>query len=92
MFIRCRPDHPHERGHLLVGELLDESEVQERDPTTTVEQVVARMRVAVEPVHAIEAAEHEAEQAFTGEVAFVLRPLDHLLPRRAGDELAGQHP
>ena len=92
MFVRRRLDHSHEGGHLRVGELLDEPEVQEGDATVAVEQVVARVRIAVEPVHAVEAAEDESEEALAGEVALVLRPLDHLLPRGAGDEVAGQHP
>ncbi len=58
----------------VVGEVLDQPEVEERHPAVTVEQVVAGMRVAVERVHAVQAAEHEAEQHLAGEVALVLDP------------------
>ena len=75
-----------------VGESLDQSEVEERHAAATVEQVVAGMGVAVEAVHAVQAAEHETEQALAGEVALVLRPSEHLLPCRATDQVAGQHP
>ena len=85
-------DHADERCHLVLGEVLDQSEVEEGDPPALVEQVVAGMWITVEPVHAVQAAEHEAEQALAGEVALVLRPLEHLLPGRAIDELAGEHP
>ena len=55
------------------------------------EQVVAGVRVAVERLHPVQAAEHEAEDALAGEVALVLVPREDLPPRRADDELAGQH-
>ena len=90
--VRRGAHHRHERGDLGVGEVLDQAEVEERHPTAAVEQVVARMGVAVELVHPVQRAEHEAEQALAGEVALVLVPGEQLLPRRAGDQLGRQHP
>ena len=61
-------------SHLVGAEVLDEPEVEERDLAVAVEQVVARVRVAVEGVHAVEAAEHEAEERLAGEVALGAGP------------------
>ena len=53
-------------------ELLDQAEVEERDLPAGPEQVVARVRVAVERVQPVEAAEHEAVDGLGGQVALVL--------------------
>ena len=89
---RRRLDHRLERVHLVVGEVLDEPEVEERDRAVAVEQVVARMRIAVERVEPVQAAEHEAEDGLAGEVALAAGPTSAAPPRRADDELGGQHP
>jgi hypothetical protein len=65
-------DHRGQRLHLLGGEVLDQAEVQERDPAAAVEQVVARVRIAVEGVRLVQAAEHEAVDRLRGQVAFGL--------------------
>ena len=75
-----------------VGEVLDQAEVEERDLAVAVEQVVARMRVAVERVHAVQAAEHEAEEASPARSRSSCGHCEHLLPGGAGDQLGGQHP
>ena len=62
---------------------LDQPEVEERDVPAGPEQVVARVRVAVERVQPVEAAEHEAEDRLGREVALVLRPALDLGEARA---------
>ena len=66
----------HRREHLQLGvaEVAHEPEVEERDPPVAVEQVVARVRIAVERAHPVQAAEHEAEQRLAGEVALGAGP------------------
>src|ERR1700722_4047135 len=56
------------------AEMPDEPEVKEGDLAAAVEQVVARVRVAVEGAHVVQAAEDEAVDRLGGQVAFVLRP------------------
>ena len=85
------PHHRLEHVELGVAEVAHEAEVDERDAPVAVEQVVARMRIAVERAHPVQAAEHEPEQPLAGEVALLLVPPEHVAPRRAGDQLAGQH-
>src|SRR5262245_24724325 len=73
----------HDGVHEHVGEWLElawlealhEPEVEERDPTAGVEEVVAGMGIAVERLQTPEAAEHEAVDRLGGEVAFGLAPL-----------------
>ena len=52
--------------------VLHEPEVEEGDLTSTAEEVVAGMRITVERVHPIDAAENESEDRFRGLVAFAL--------------------
>ena len=85
-------DQPGEDGDLVAAEVADEAEVEERDPPVAVEQVVARVGVAVERLHPVQAAEHEAKQAFADLVALALVPRQRLSPRGAGGEVGGQHP
>ena len=59
---------------LGVGEVLDQPEVEERHPAAGLEQVVARVRVAVEGAQPVEAAEHEAVDRLGGQVALGLVP------------------
>ncbi len=66
--------HLHERLQFGGGEVPDQPEVDEGDPAAAVEQVVARVRVAVEGAHVVQAAEDEAVDRFGGQVAFVLGP------------------
>jgi len=54
--------------------VLDEPEVEEGDPAAALEQVVARVRVAVEGADLIQAAEDEPVDRLRGQVTFVLRP------------------
>src|SRR3954471_9742523 len=61
------------------GEVLHQSEVEERDAPTGVEQVVARVRVTVERTEPVEAAEHESVDGFGREVFLRLRPLEQLV-------------
>jgi len=73
-----------ERFELDVGEVLDQPVVEERDPAAAVEQVVAGVRVAVERVRVIQAAEHEPVDRLRGQVAFLLRPGGQLGEPRPG--------
>ena len=52
--------HRRERLQFGGGEVPDQPEVEEGDPAAALEQVVARVRVAVEGAHLIQAAEDEA--------------------------------
>jgi hypothetical protein len=85
-------DHRGQRLHLLGGEVLDQAEVQERDPAAAVEQVIARVRVAVEHVRLVQAAEHEAVDRLRGQVALGLRPAGQRGEPGPVRELAGHHP
>ncbi len=69
--------------------MLDQPEIQEGDPAAAVEQVVARMRVAVEGVHLVQAPEHEPVDRLPGQVALGLRPAGQLREPRAVREVAG---
>jgi hypothetical protein len=66
--------HLHQRFQLRLAEVLDAPDVEEGDPAAPVEQVVARMRVAVEGADPVQAAEHEPVDRLGGQVAFSLRP------------------
>ena len=87
----CCLDHLDERRHLGVAEVLHQPEVEERDAPVAMEQIVARVRVAVERVHPVQAAKDEPEEHFAHSIAVLLRPLQHLLPRLAVNQLAGDH-
>ena len=50
------------------------------------------MRVAVEGLQPVEAAEHEAEDGLAGQVALLLGPALHLVVAGADDQLAREHP
>jgi hypothetical protein len=64
----------------VVAEVLHQAEVEERDLAVAVEQVVAGVRVAVEQVHAVEAAEHEAEQGLADRSRWCWSHVQHLCP------------
>ena len=85
-------DHPGEHGDLVGAEVADEPEVEERDPPVAVEQVVAGVRVAVEGLHPVQAAEDEAEQHFADQIALALVPRQHLAPCRPDGEVGREHP
>jgi hypothetical protein len=85
-------DHRGQRLHLLGREVLDQAEVQEGDPPAAVEQVVARVRIAVEGVRLVQAAEHEAVDSLRGQVPLGLRPAGQLGEPGPVGELAGHHP
>ena len=85
-------DHRDQRPELVVGEVLDQPEIQEGDPPAGVEQVVPRVRVAVERVRPVQAAEHEPVDRLRGQVALVLRPGGQLGEPRAVGQFAGHHP
>jgi hypothetical protein len=70
--------------------VLDEAEVEEADPAVAMEEVVAGVRVAVESVHPVDAAKHESEDRFGGQITLVLRPLFQLGEARAVDVLGRQ--
>jgi hypothetical protein len=65
-------DHRDQWPELVLAEVLDQAEVQEGDPAAAVEQVVPRVRVAVEGVRLVQAAEHEPVDGLGGQVAFGL--------------------
>ena len=81
-----------EHGDLVGAEVADEAEVEEGDPPVAVEQVVAGVRVAVERLHPVEAAEHEAEQSLADQVALALVPRQRLAPGGPDGEVGRQHP
>jgi hypothetical protein len=72
--------------------VLDEPEVEEGDPAAGVEQVVARVRVAVEGADFVQAAEDEAVDRLRGQVAFVLGPAGEFGEAGSAGKLAGHHP
>src|SRR5579859_3818603 len=82
-------DHLHERPQFGGGEVLDQAEVEEGDPAAAMEQVVARVRVAVKGAHLVQAAEDEAVDGLAGQVAFVLRPGGNFGEADAAGQLAG---
>ncbi len=86
------PDHLVEVVELVLGEVLHQAEVEEGDPAAGVEQVVARVGVAVEGPQAVEAAEGEAVEGLGGQVLLVLGPGEQLVPAHAVGELGGEHP
>ena len=55
------------------------------------EQVVAGVWVAIERMHAVEAAEHKTEEDLADAVLLVLRPRQHLVPRAAVHQFARDH-
>ena len=84
--------HVQERLQFGGGEVPDQPEVQEGDLAAAVEQVVARVRVAVEGAHLVQAAEDEAVDGLGGQVAFVLGPAGEFGEAGAAGQLAGDHP
>jgi len=72
--------------------VLDKTEVQEGDPAAPVEQVVARVRVAVEGADLVQAAEGEAVDRLRGQVAFALRPVREVGEAGPVRELGGENP
>ncbi len=71
--------------------MLDQAEVEERDPAVSVEDVVARVRVAVECPEPVQTAEDEAEDRLARHVALLLRPLENLGERVAADEFGDEN-
>ena len=84
-------DHVLEDLDLVVGEALAQPEVEERDVAAGAEQVVARMRIAVEGTQLVDAPEREPVQALGGELTLLVRPADDLGERCALGELRGEH-
>jgi hypothetical protein len=76
-------DHRHQRLEFFLRDVLDQAEVQEGDPAAPVEQVVARVRVAVEGVRLVQAAEDEAVDGLGGQVPLGLGPAGQLGEPRA---------
>ena len=87
-----RLDHLHERIELVGGEVLDQPEVEEGDPPARLEQVVARVRIAVEGVQLVQRPEGEPVDRLGRQVFLLLGPAEHLGEPRPGGELAGDHP
>jgi hypothetical protein len=85
-------DHRDQRPQLIGGEVLDQPEIQEGNPPAGMEQVVPRVRVAVERVRPVQAAEHEAVDRLGGQVALGLRPGEKLGEARAVGQITGHHP
>ncbi len=85
-------DHLLEDGQLVIGESLHQAEVEERHPPSPLEQVVAGVRVSVEGLEAVQAAEHEAVDGLGGQVLLLLGPRQHLVEACADGQLGGQHP
>ncbi|MEZ5239355.1 MAG: hypothetical protein R2716_10565 [Microthrixaceae bacterium] len=91
-FEHHRPDHRLELRHLGVVEPLAEPEVEERDLSPGAEQVVARVRVAVERAQRVDRPEHEAVEGLGRELALVVRPREDLGEPGAARVVRGQHP
>jgi hypothetical protein len=85
-------DHRDQRLELAGGEVLHQPEIQEGDPPAGMEQVVPRVRVAVERARPVQAAEHEAVDRLGGQVALGLRPGEKLGEPRAVGQITGHHP
>ena len=86
-----RRDHVLEQPHFGGVEPAHQPVVEERDLAARPEQVVARMRVAVERVQAEQAAEHEPEQGLRGEIPLGLLPRLHLGEAHALGQLGREH-
>ena len=78
-----RPDERLEQRDVVGRVALHEPEVEERHVPAGPEQVVAGMRIAVERVQPVDAAEHEAVDRLGREIALGLRPLLDLGEARA---------
>ncbi len=87
-----RLEHRGDEVHLVRIEALHQPEVEERHLAARLEQVVARVGIAVEGVQSVEAAEHEAEDRLGGQVALLLAPGLHLVEADALGQLGGEHP
>ncbi len=85
-------DHLDQRPQLVRGEVLDQAEIQEGDPAAPVEQVVPRVRVAIEGVRLVQAAEDEAVDRLGGQVTLGLGPAGELGEPRAVGQVAGHQP
>jgi hypothetical protein len=85
-------DHLLEEGHVDRFELANQPVIEERDSASGTEQVVARMRIAVKGMEAIQTAEHEAEERLGSEVLLGLRPRLHLSELNPVGQLRAQHP
>src|ERR1700687_3847109 len=72
--------------------MLRQAEIEEGHPPTPLEQVVAWMRITVESMQPVQAAEDEPVDRLRGQVALVLVPALKLVESLAYDQLAGQHP
>src|SRR6266568_1953111 len=86
-----KPDSVHQRRQVVVAEGLGQPEVKEAHAAAAVEDVVARVRVAVEGVDPVQAAEHKPVDRLRGQVALALAPTLHLLEARARHEIRRQH-
>jgi len=85
-------DHVLEVRDLGRREPLAQPEVQEGDAAAPVEDVVARVRVPVERLELVDAAEREAIEALGCELALVVGPADDLGERGTLHQLGGEHP
>jgi hypothetical protein len=65
-------DHRAELVDLGGREALHQAEVEERDVAAWTEQVIARVRIAVEDAELVQAAEHEAVDGLGGQVLLAL--------------------
>ena len=83
--------HLHQRLQLGQREVLDQAEIEEGDPAAAVEQVVARVRVAVERMCLVQAPEHEPVDRFRGQVALLLGPAGQLGEAGPVGQLARHH-
>ena len=76
--------------HLVATEVLDQSEVEKGHRAVVVEQVVARVWIAVERSHAVQAAEHEPEDDLAGAVAVGLWAPQQFSPPETFGQLGGE--
>ena len=72
--------------------MLHKTKVEESNSTFSVEDVVARVRVAVERGEPVDRPERKPKESFSREVALFLRPFEHLSKLRADHKLGRQHP
>src|SRR5204863_8710962 len=81
-----------ESVNLRLGEPAYEPEVEECDLSPGPEQIVARVRIAVETVEAVQAAVDESVDRFGREIAFLLRRALGLCEPGSARQLCRQHP
>ena len=90
--VNCgEPHHGFECCHLVVRKFFDQTKVEKGHLSVAVEEVVPRMRIAIERAHRVEAPEHKSEHGFCNGIAFILVPRQYVRPGMAAYEFGGEN-